>query len=194
VPKIIEDLEEKIIDQLARMFHEDQEDISLRSLARQTGIAVGTIYNYFPNKEELLKALFKKEWSLTLQKVRKKLKTASGNREKLYLLVKQVYEDFEKICRTHRKRIRLLHRPLKNSGESLPFPLRAEGWLWLVDAFRPVWREIFPGEKELDRLTPVVVPAIQRLAIVYPDRKEENLTFIVHLIQHGVKPDHENNQ
>lgn len=43
--------------------------INIRSIARQAGVASGTVYNYFSNKEELLLALTEEYWKQTLLEI-----------------------------------------------------------------------------------------------------------------------------
>ena len=38
------------------------DELSIRFIAKKSGVAVGTVYNYFSNKEELLLALTEKYW------------------------------------------------------------------------------------------------------------------------------------
>lgn len=45
------------------------EAVNIRSIARKAGIASGTIYNYFSNKDEILLALTEEYWKQTLLEV-----------------------------------------------------------------------------------------------------------------------------
>ena len=38
------------------------EAVNIRSIARKAGIATGTVYNYFANKDEILLALTDRRW------------------------------------------------------------------------------------------------------------------------------------
>ena len=43
--------------------------INIRSIAQEAGIATGTVYNYFSNKDEILLALTEEYWKQTLEEM-----------------------------------------------------------------------------------------------------------------------------
>ena len=58
MPKIIEGAREKIMaNAKRRLFEKGYQHLSLREVAKESGIATGTIYNYFVNKDYLQKCL-----------------------------------------------------------------------------------------------------------------------------------------
>lgn len=60
-------LRERLLD-LARKIADTEgvEEINIRSLAKRAGVASGTVYNYFSNKDEILLALTEEYWKQTL--------------------------------------------------------------------------------------------------------------------------------
>src|SRR4030066_1568224 len=42
-------------------------------IASEAGVAEGTLYNYFPSKEDLLLALFDEKWSGIVEEIKKKI-------------------------------------------------------------------------------------------------------------------------
>jgi AcrR family transcriptional regulator len=70
MPKIIKDLKPHIKEEAMILFTEvGYEKVSMRALAKKVGIAVGTLYNYFPNKEDLYMDILLNSWTLTLNSV-----------------------------------------------------------------------------------------------------------------------------
>ncbi len=70
MPKIINNLEEKIIKVALELFSQKgYQAISMKKIADEVGIAVGTLYNYFPNKRSLFINIFKKSWKKTFAKI-----------------------------------------------------------------------------------------------------------------------------
>lgn len=66
MPKIIKDLKPQIKHQALILFEEvGYSKVSMRKLASQVGIAVGTLYNYFSNKEELYLEILIESWKDT---------------------------------------------------------------------------------------------------------------------------------
>lgn len=73
MPKVIPGLKEAILSRAGEIIElGEYEKFSIRSIAKDCGIAVGTLYNYFPSKDELLKAVIDKHWQMVLNEVDEK--------------------------------------------------------------------------------------------------------------------------
>ena len=63
MPKIIENLEVKLIEEAKKQITESgYSDMTIRSVAKQCGVGVGTVYNYFPSKEAMLATYMLADW------------------------------------------------------------------------------------------------------------------------------------
>ena len=63
MPKIIEDVENRILRAARqRLLGGDLSSFSARGIAEDCGIAVGTIYNYYRDKESLMGAVMAQDW------------------------------------------------------------------------------------------------------------------------------------
>lgn len=72
MPKIIEGVRENILDTAKHMlFTEEYNNLSIRNVAKACGIATGTIYNYFENKEVLIASVMVQDWKIALEKMDK---------------------------------------------------------------------------------------------------------------------------
>lgn len=70
MPKIIEGVREKILETAKEMlFTEEYQKLSIRSIAKACGIATGTFYNYFENKEVLIANIMVQDWRIALGKM-----------------------------------------------------------------------------------------------------------------------------
>ncbi|MFW6295480.1 MAG: TetR/AcrR family transcriptional regulator [Halanaerobium sp.] len=68
MPKIIENLDEEIARTALELFKENPyQSVSMREIASEVGIAVGTLYNYYPNKWELYMEVFEESWRKTYE-------------------------------------------------------------------------------------------------------------------------------
>lgn len=68
MPKIIENLDEEIAKTALELFKDNPyQNVSMREIASEIGIAVGTLYNYYPNKWELYINVFEESWRETYQ-------------------------------------------------------------------------------------------------------------------------------
>lgn len=67
MPKVLENVEDKIIAEARRMMLETHEPVTVRSVASATGIAVGTFYNYFESKEYLMAVVMLRDWNESIE-------------------------------------------------------------------------------------------------------------------------------
>ena len=64
MPKIIKDLEAKLMEEANRQIEEGgYSAMTIRSVAKACGVGVGTVYNYFPSKDDLLATFLLDDWS-----------------------------------------------------------------------------------------------------------------------------------
>lgn len=67
MPKIIAELRETILQHARVMLLDGSCDtLTMRSIASACGVAVGTVYNYFPSKEMLLASVMLQDWQTAL--------------------------------------------------------------------------------------------------------------------------------
>ena len=97
MPKIIENIEKNIIDAAFKLFSEKgYNDIEMKAIAKKAGIAVGTLYNYFPNKKELFIEIFIHSWNETFKQLDNILKLSIDPVEKIKKYLFFLYDEVEK--------------------------------------------------------------------------------------------------
>lgn len=70
MPKILDQMRDKILECAKnRLFEEGVNNFSLRDIAKDCDIAVGTIYNYFKSKELLIATIMLEDWKNILNKM-----------------------------------------------------------------------------------------------------------------------------
>ena len=63
MPKRIENLRETILTTArAQLLETGYQDFAMREAAHRCGVAVGTLYNYFPSKDALAAAVMLEDW------------------------------------------------------------------------------------------------------------------------------------
>ena len=63
MPKIIENLESKLIEEAQKQLEQTgYSSMTIRSVAKACGVGIGTVYNYFPSKDDLLATYLLSEW------------------------------------------------------------------------------------------------------------------------------------
>ena len=89
MPKIIEGLRERFLSEAEQqLVHNGYSGMTIRSVARECHVAVGTVYNYFASKEEFVASVLLVRWERALEEIRT---TARVSREPETLL-RGIYE------------------------------------------------------------------------------------------------------
>lgn len=91
MPKIIAEVYDKIIACTRRMMLENRNDnFSLRMIAKECGIAVGTIYNYFENKEMLIAKIHLEDWKKAMIQIDEQFKSISSLKDGIMVIYSEV--------------------------------------------------------------------------------------------------------
>ena len=87
MPKIIDNIKETIILEARRQVLESgYSKMTVRSVAKGCGIAVGTIYNYFPSKDMLIAAFMLGDWLEALDEMKRGCAVAKSSEETFRLV------------------------------------------------------------------------------------------------------------
>lgn len=77
MPKIIENLENKLIEEARRQIEQiGYSAVTIRSVAKECGVGVGTVYNYFSSKDELLASYMLTDWNCCIAAIQTMSETA----------------------------------------------------------------------------------------------------------------------
>jgi AcrR family transcriptional regulator len=92
MPKIYDDLKETIIQEAKTIIvSEGYSKLNMREVAKASGIAVGTIYNYFPTKDTLISELMYLHWLEFIAEI-KSVQLAEGD---LFVKFRKIYSLLE---------------------------------------------------------------------------------------------------
>ena len=79
MPKVIEGLDEKILACARGLLLEQGMDaLTIRAVARQCGVAVGTVYHYYEDKAQLIAHVMLEDWKNILRQTQKTLDEVQG--------------------------------------------------------------------------------------------------------------------
>lgn len=96
MPKVIEKLREDLIREVRRSLEEDgYGKITMRTIASACGVGVGTVYNYFSSKDELVASVVWEDWKETVEAFKKK--TFLSDKE----IVRGVYDMLKSFIKEH---------------------------------------------------------------------------------------------
>ncbi len=73
MPKIIENVREQLLDEAKKQITEcGYAKTTIRSVSKACGLAIGTVYNYFPSKDMLIASVMAEDWKLCLQQMQER--------------------------------------------------------------------------------------------------------------------------
>ena len=68
MPKIIENLESRILAEARKQIEASGYGaLTIRSVAKECGVGIGTVYNYFPSKDALVASYMLQDWKSCLE-------------------------------------------------------------------------------------------------------------------------------
>lgn len=98
MPKVIDEAREKILQSAkCRLKEEGYLGLSLRNVAKDCSIAVGTIYNYFKNKDTLIAEIMLEDWKQALVQ----MDACCENAETVQEGIVKIYEAIEKFSKIY---------------------------------------------------------------------------------------------
>lgn len=98
MPKIIPNIKETIISEARKTLLEDgYSKFNMRDIAKQCGIGVGTLYNYFSNKDELVRAIFNDHWNSVIKFV----KSLESKNDSLRNKINEIYISINKFLENY---------------------------------------------------------------------------------------------
>lgn len=97
MPKRIENLKETILQHARQiLLEEGYGALTMRAVAARCGIAVGTVYNYFPAKDMMVGNVIVADWLETLGKMQQACSQAEDLRKGILCLYEEL-EEFSKV-------------------------------------------------------------------------------------------------
>lgn len=185
MPKIIDNLHEKIFECSLKLFGEyGYNEVNMKRIAKELDIAVGTLYNYYPNKQDLFFTVLKKSWQQTFFKLDKVKETNYSSRKKLKYSMKILYDEIE-----NRKGLgKELTKANVIKKESLDgIKDRLDGIIRnLVEELKK--EEKIDIDKEIEeRLIRVFFLSVIDMLDKYAKEKENNIKFINYIIDCNFK-------
>lgn len=96
MPKIIKDIEDKILSAAQELFMKNgYQETDIRQIANKANIAVGTLYNYYRNKEELFQAAFRKKWMAALANLEAVVCEQTNPEERLKVFIQTLQQEIQ---------------------------------------------------------------------------------------------------
>lgn len=178
MPKIIHDIEQRIEQEAMALFNEfDFNQVDMKLIAKKCNIAVGTLYNYYPNKQQLFVKVMQKGWSTTSAALDNVYTSSLSPEEKLSQSIEILYDD---ICM--RKGMgKSIYKILANYEMDADIMELFHIIFFKIERlFEPFEKKsfIYPCESLDIRLAKSLITIIQNTIVSYPHAREDNLHFI----------------
>ena len=98
MPKIIENLQQRLVEEAGRQIRQSgYEAMTIRSVAKECGVGVGTVYNYYPSKEALVASYLLEDWNVCVNHVAEASQQARDAEPVLWA----IYENLSKFMEDH---------------------------------------------------------------------------------------------
>lgn len=92
MPKVIENLREKILTEANKQMQEvGYGAMTIQSIAKACGVGVGTVYNYFPSKDEIVIACVAADWMERMETIRAVAKYSTTYEAVIHCVYDQIY-------------------------------------------------------------------------------------------------------
>lgn len=186
MPKILVNIEDRIFVSAKELFYEKGYDqVNMKDISQRADIAVGTLYNYFSNKNELYFRVLENSWNDTFRKLDNLLEKDIDDKTKLKCSIKLIYEEvLDRRCMGVQVR---KTKDLKN--EQCIVALEKEIKLNLKKIFKDVKiKEQFKDDKNiLAKIVYTLLISLPMLIDYYPEDKENNIDYLYNIILGFIK-------
>lgn len=188
MPKIIKDVEKTIRNCALELFVEfSYTNVDMKMISKKSGVAVGTLYNYYENKKQLYISILKESWENTFIKLDAISELTISLEEKLRKFISALYEDIEARNGLGKALINTSVADLKDdkeiNGLKNSLILRVENFLNCLDKV-----ETLSKCSNVDtRLAESLLVSTLVMLEFHPNDKEDNINFLVGFIGLSMK-------
>lgn len=151
----------------------------MKMIAKEMDVAVGTLYNYYKNKEDLTTSVIYISWAETFRKLDNVLESSKTSKEKTSIFLSILYDEMEER--------RGLDREMLNSSF-----FKNEKLIQVQTEFRKRWKRlilewgdckgIHYSETYINRVINTMVSTITNSLNEFEEEKEANKNFIEDLL------------
>lgn len=175
MPKVIKDVQEQILQSATELFGQHgYRSADMKMISAKTGIAVGTIYNYFPNKMNLYISVLEKSWDDTFRKLEDVCQQFSDPTAILQQTIEVLYSDMEQRAGLGKIFFRAAYEEL------LKDPRIVDVNTTVVSKIASIFSLVRDNDdfNVNERLAEVLMVSICVLLTAHPQEKEDNIYFL----------------
>lgn len=192
MPKLLPDIETKIyqsILKLANIYGYDK--LSMKQIAQESGIAVGTLYNYFPDKKALISFAIEKSWQHSFDVLAAILKQPLPISEKWLRFNDALYTEIRKRQGLGEK---LTRTGILDAGiQAMIYARLAEMYGELFDGLQIADKVCIKNSDRI-RTQETFLGVMLRLVALFDDEVTENREYLRRLTLSLIQPQQDNNE
>ena len=177
MPKIILNIEDRIFLSAKELFYEKgYEHVNMKAIAKRADMAVGTLYNYFSNKNELYFSVLEKSWNGTFEKLDTLQHKDIDEKEKLRLSIALIYEEIvdRKCMGIQVRKI----KDLKGDASINEIEQKIVGIIKTVVMNSKIREQFSDDENILDKIVYSLLINLTMLVDYYPEEKSRNIEYL----------------
>lgn len=184
MPKIIKDVDKILQNCAMNLFITyGYLNVDMKMISEKSGIAVGTLYHYYENKQQLYLSVLSESWAETFDKLNEISISDCTTDEKLHKLIFTLYYDIK-------ERNGLGKVLLDNSVEELKVnrcfsELKEKLFASVCEIISNLDMEIIESLPEdiTMRLTESLLVSIVAMIEFHPDKDDDNISFLEYLLK-----------
>jgi len=184
MPKIIKDVDKILQNCAMNLFITyGYLNVDMKMISEKSGIAVGTLYHYYENKQQLYLSVLSESWAETFDKLNEISISDCTTDEKLHKLIFTLYYDIK-------ERNGLGKVLLDNSVEELKAnrcfsELKEKLFASVCEIISNLDMEIIESlpENITMRLTESLLVSIVAMIEFHPDKDDDNISFLEYLLK-----------
>ena len=184
MPKIIKDVDKILQNCAMNLFITyGYLNVDMKMISEKSGIAVGTLYHYYENKQQLYLSVLSESWAETFDKLNEISISDCNTDEKLHKLIYTLYYDIK-------ERNGLGIVLLDNSVEELKTnrcfsELKEKLFASVCEIISNLDMEIIESlpENITMRLTESLLVSIVAMIEFHPDKDDDNISFLEYLLK-----------
>lgn len=175
MPKIIKDAEKQILQSATELFGQHgYHSADMKMISSKTGIAVGTIYNYFPTKKKLFISVLEKSWNDTFRRLEDICLYTDDPAAILQQTIEVLYSDMEQRTGLGKIFFPSAYEELLKDPDIININTTIVSTL--ADIFSLIRKN---NDVNINnRLAETLIVSIYVLLTAHPHKKEDNISFL----------------
>lgn len=177
MPKLMLNIEERIFLSAKELFNEKgYEQVNMKDISKRANIAVGSLYNYFSNKNQLYLSVLENSWNTTFEKLDKVLDKHTDKKETLKDCLRIIYEEtLDRRCMGIQVR---KAKDLKDNEAIENIEKKIKNNIKLIFKDMKIKKQFEEDDYILDKVVYTLLINLTMLIDYYPEDKAKNIEYL----------------